>query len=73
MKAYLPSENDFDYPEDMAIILAYLMEHGTLNMSPNSVEKYYRKFCDELYAAGWMELNDYILEEFASWLAEVTL
>ena len=57
----------------MAIILAYLMEHGTLNMSPNSVEKYYRKFCDELYAAGWMNLNDYILEEFASWLAEVTL
>ena len=71
MKAYTPhSECSFDYPDDMAKIMAYLTEHGQVNVHPKTIERLYRNFSDT-YAAGWMDVDDDRLEEFANWLSEV--
>lgn len=73
MRAYIPnSESNFDYPEDMSKILDYLNKNGQLNVQPNTVEALYREFSDR-YSAGWMCVNDDLLEEFANWLSEVEI
>lgn len=60
----------YDYPEDMQEILNYLAENGTLLCSEETVETKYREFSDEKYCAGWMSVDEELLEEFANWLAE---
>lgn len=60
----------FKYPEDMAQILAYLSHHGILRISETDVEKYYSDFSDEHYCAGWMQVDEQRLEEFADYLSE---
>ena len=58
----------FDYPEDMKLILNYLNEHGTILTSELTIERLYREFSDLKYCAGWMGVNEQMLEEFEDWL-----
>lgn len=61
-------EFDFDYPEDMESILDYLRKHGEILVGELTIERLYREFSDEKYCAGWMSVNNQILEEFEEWL-----
>ena len=71
MRAYTPFDrSEFRYPEDMRKILAYLNEHGILQIQPNTVEELYGDFSESVYCAGWMGVDDRMLEEFADWLSE---
>lgn len=66
-------EYPYDYPDEMAQILAYLNENGSLVISGPMVEQMYRDFSEERYAAGWMSVTSETLEEFADWLAEIEI
>ena len=68
MRAFVPKEEWFEFPEDMCRIVSYLSEHGTLNISEKMVETLYRCFSTECYCAQWMKINDEILYQFARWL-----
>ena len=59
---------DFEYPEDMEMIMAYLNAHGTVLVDADRIEDAYYLFSDRVYCAGWMSVSDEILEEFADWL-----
>ena len=73
MKAYIKNTNyTFYYPEDMKKILDYLNKNGKLNVSDKTVENLYCDFSDR-YAAGWLCVNEELLEEFADYIAEVEL
>lgn len=61
-------EFDFDYPEDMKLILDYLNEHGEILVGELGIERLYREFSDEKYCAGWMSVSNQMLEEFEDWL-----
>lgn len=61
-------EFDFDYPEDMKLILDYLNEHGEILVGELCIESLYRDFSDEKYCASWMGVNEQMLEEFEDWL-----
>ena len=79
MKAFVPNETtSFDYPEEMEEILAYLQDHGKLNIKPTEVERLYRAYSEEKWCAGWVTISlpfggvSYeILESFANYLAEI--
>ena len=64
--------NGFTHPEDMQKILAYLESHGQLHVSAKTVERLYYDFSDT-WDAGWMSVNDEILEAFADWLENIDL
>lgn len=74
MKVYVPNNTNyhFSYPEDMEKILKYLNENGKLYVSPKTIENYYYDF-SWTYAAGWLGVNEEILEEFADYLSEIEL
>lgn len=59
---------DFDYPEDMKLILDYLAEHGDILVGELGIEALYREFSDEKYCAGWITVDERMLEEFEDWL-----
>ena len=59
---------DYEYPEDMKLILDYLNEHGEILTGELVIEKLYRDFSDEKYCASWMGVNTQMLEEFEDWL-----
>ena len=60
--------NDFSYPEDMEKILDYLNSHGKILVKESTIEDLYYDFSDENYSAGWMGVNDEVLEHFEDWL-----
>lgn len=69
MRVYIKKEEPkFRYPEDMEKILTYLREHGEVKVSDKTIEQFYEDFSDEEYCAGWMVVDDQMLEEFADWL-----
>ena len=69
MKAYIRNPvYQYDFPEDMEMILDYLNKHGKVVVSGLIIENLYRNFSDECYCAGWMCVDKYILEEFEEWL-----
>lgn len=71
MKVYVKkTTHRFDYPEQMEKILDYLNANGVLACSEKTVERMYREFSDEKYCAGWMSVDEELLEEFADWLAD---
>lgn len=59
---------DYDYPEDMKLILDYLNEHGDILVGELVIESLYRNFSNEKYCAGWMSVKEQTLEEFEGWL-----
>lgn len=71
MKAYIQNKSEFEYPEDMERILAYLERHGTLNISNREVERLYREYSENSWCAGWVEATDRKIAGFAKWLSEV--
>lgn len=74
MRVYFRNtEECYDYPCQMEKILGYLSKHGTLIVPGTVVEKLYRDFSDECFAAGWMDITEEILESFADWLASIEL
>ena len=71
MKVYI--RNDFEFPEDMKLILDYLNAHGKIVVKDTTIEHLYRSFSDEKYCAGWMCVDEWILAEFEEWLNELEL
>ena len=70
MKVYVEYGYDFDYPDDMEVIMGYLATHGMLNADAKEVEKLYREYSEDSWCAGWMNVDENILENFADWLEE---
>ena len=60
----------FNRPEEMKKILDYLNDNGLLMCSGKTVETMYYEFSEEKYCAGWMSVDEELLEEFADWLAD---
>ena len=73
MRAYIKYETaEFNYQKDMQKILAYLREHGELNVSGTTVEDLYRVFSGA-HCAGWLIATDERIQEFADWLNEIEI
>jgi hypothetical protein len=69
MKVYERNEvNNFRYPEEMKRILDYLNEHGKIFVKDSVIEDLYYEFSSDKYEAGWMGVNEQMLEEFEDWL-----
>lgn len=68
MKVYEKNDAEFEFPEDMKLILDYLKAHGKILVKDSTIENLYFVFSDVMYCAGWMRVDDDILEEFANWL-----
>lgn len=64
-------EYHFQYPEDMKVIMDYLNSIGEVHVDPDVIEDLYGDFSDQKYAAGWMQIDNTLLEEFADWLEDV--
>jgi hypothetical protein len=73
MKVYERHENNFTYPEDMKLILDYLKAHGKVLVKDSTIEDLYYGFSEEKYCAGWMCVDEQMLEEFEDWLNELEL
>ena len=73
MKAYIKNKSEYDYPEEMEKILDYLNKWGNLQISGKEVERLYREYSEEVWSAGWIEVHDHILPDFAEWLSEVEI
>ena len=64
MKVYERNESiDFVYPDEMIKILDYLNKHGKILVEPSTIESLYFRFSDERYCAGWMIVDQELLEE----------
>lgn len=64
---------NYEYPEDMKMILQYLSEHGKVNVSDKRIELLYYDFSDKMYCAGWISVSDQRLEEFADYLSTIEI
>ena len=74
MKVYERNESiDFVYPDEMIKILDYLNKHGKILVEPSTIESLYFSFSNERYCAGWMIVDQELLEEFEEWLTEVDI
>jgi hypothetical protein len=72
MKVYRRfSEYRFAHPEDMSLILDYLKSHGEILIDEDIIEDLYYLFSDEKYSAGWLCVDEQILEESEEWLNEL--
>lgn len=58
---------ELDYPDDVRTISRYLYDRGEIVMSKEEIQDKYREFSDT-YAANWMNVTEYTLDEFYSWL-----
>jgi hypothetical protein len=71
MQPYIKNKSySFTYPDEMEKIITYLNNNGKIQVSHKTIESLYYDFSDERYCAGWMCVNDNVLEEFADWLEE---
>lgn len=74
MKVYTKNnDSGYRHPEDMKKILDYLGEHGILHVSGSTIERLYSDFSESEYCAGWMGVDDDLLEQFSDWLDEIEL
>lgn len=72
MRAYIPNDEvEFEFPDDMEKILNYLNANGKLMINAHRVESFYEGYSEDRWCAGWMSVNDDILEDFANWLSQV--
>lgn len=53
---------------DVTAIRTYLSRVGDLSTTDEEIEDKYAEFSENKYAAGWMRLDDELLDEFATWL-----
>ena len=70
MRLYIKYEYDFEYPDDMKTIMGYLVTHGILVVGAQAIERLYREYCEDSWCAGWMIVDENILENFSDWLEE---
>lgn len=69
MRVYARNEcYNFDHQEDMKMILDYLNEHGKIFVKYSVIEDLYYEFSSDKYEAGWMSVNEQMLEEFEEWM-----
>ena len=61
-------DEEYQYPEDMATIIAYLRCHGQIHVPFKKIDELYHNFSEEEYCAGWMHVDEDILKEFEQWL-----
>lgn len=61
--------SDYYYPDEMNMILEHLDKVGLRDIPGKKVEDLYREFSDSHYCAGWMAVDEEILEEFTSYAA----
>jgi hypothetical protein len=73
MKVYERNDVKFTYPNEMRLILDYLNAHGKILVKDSTIEDLYYDFSDERYCAGWMCVDEQMLEEFEDWLNELEL
>ena len=73
MRVYERNSTNFTYPEEMKLILDYLNAHGKILVKDSTIEDLYYDFSDEKYCAGWMCVNEQMLEEFEDWLNDLEL
>lgn len=65
---YFKKRNNTPINDDVAAIRAYLSRIGDLSATDEEIEEKYAEFSENKYAAGWMRLDDELLDEFATWL-----
>lgn len=65
---YFKKRNNTSTNEDVVAIRAYLSRVGDLSATDEEIEDKYAEFSENRYAAGWMRLDDELLDEFATWL-----
>lgn len=73
MKVYERNCSEFTYPAEMEKILKYLNEHGSILVNESTIEDLYFEFSSRKYDAGWMSVNEQMLEEFEEWLSELDI
>ena len=59
----------FDHPQQMEIVIAYLEDIGTINVSYKTIENLYYEYSESV-CCGWRTVDEESLEEFADWLEE---
>lgn len=65
---YFKKRNNTSLNKDIATIREYLSRVGDLSATNEEIEDKYAEFSESRYAAGWMRLDDELLDEFATWL-----
>lgn len=65
---YFKKRNNTSLHEDITTIREYLSHVGDLSATDEEIEEKYAEFSESKYAAGWMRLDDELLDEFATWL-----
>lgn len=74
MKVFERNCTDFDYPNDMAVIMDHLTQNGRVNVSAKTIETLYRRYSDECWCGGWMDVDTTgVLNGFTSWLEEIDI
>lgn len=65
---YFKKRNNTSINNDVTTIREYLSRVGDLSATDEEIEDKYAEFSESRYAAGWMRLDDELLDEFATWL-----
>lgn len=65
---YFKKRNNTSLNKDITTIREYLSRVGDLSATNGEIEDKYAEFSESRYAAGWMCLDDEVLDEFATWL-----
>ena len=70
MKFKRKQEEDcyIQHPEDVKKIREYLAKIGTLEATDAEIGDYWGLYSDEKFCAGWMGVNEDLLDMFADWL-----
>lgn len=63
----LKKEIEFNHPNDMKKIIEYLETVGTIHCTHKKLESLWYDF-SETYSAGWLNPDDELLSDFATWL-----
>lgn len=56
------------YPEDVKKIREYLEKIGELEATDAEIDNYWSLYSEERFCAGWMDVNEDLLDMFADWL-----
>lgn len=56
------------YPDDVKKIREYLEKIGELEAADAEIDNYWSLYSDERFCAGWMGVNEDLLDKFADWL-----
>lgn len=60
----------YDPDEEMKEIINCLNESGASQITPETAERLYAEFSEEVYSAGWMIASPFVLKAFTEWIEE---